>query len=314
MLGYRHLIMESKISEKEASMKQLKDFIQQKRQEKNKDAIQDENLNKARRLWEELEDVPFDETDDSRLVLAEDWHGHPKGTDREEIWYWFEETFHVSVAADLMRLPDSKQQEDEFTPHVDWRGFTQQDFGNLQADRKYDSNCQFNSVFYAGDLQLHITDAEWNYTDKQIRLFSLDHGGTPEAHPHEVAGRLTLNMDEIRSMTYEDFQDKVESHLCHLIRDSLYTSQEEKDALIGIMKEPSPKSWAYAHILDLTSVSKELIRNDGKTLQDIEREWVKPNSRKNMLLHGSSKNLMKKLEASLKKDKEIKKLLSRSGR
>ena len=28
----------------------------------------------------------------------------PIGTHREEIWYWFEERFNISVAKDLMRL------------------------------------------------------------------------------------------------------------------------------------------------------------------------------------------------------------------
>lgn len=30
------------------------------------------------------------------------WNGFPAGTHREEIWHWFEETFGVSVAVDLM--------------------------------------------------------------------------------------------------------------------------------------------------------------------------------------------------------------------
>ena len=58
----------------------------------------------AQRLWGELEDVPFDEDEDGRIILFEDWHGHPKGMEREEIWLWFEKEFGVSVAADLMGL------------------------------------------------------------------------------------------------------------------------------------------------------------------------------------------------------------------
>jgi hypothetical protein len=41
------------------------------------------------KLWEELEDVPFDENENGRLVLANDWYGWSKGTMREDIWSWF---------------------------------------------------------------------------------------------------------------------------------------------------------------------------------------------------------------------------------
>ena len=41
--------------------------------------------------WAELEDVPFDETPDGYLVLAEDFWKFKKGTEREEIWHFFDE-------------------------------------------------------------------------------------------------------------------------------------------------------------------------------------------------------------------------------
>ena len=51
-------------------------------------------------LWEDFGDIPMDpETE----CLEEAWHGFAVGTHREEIWHWFEETFHVSVA-ELMGL------------------------------------------------------------------------------------------------------------------------------------------------------------------------------------------------------------------
>ena len=41
-------------------------------------------------LWDQLEDVPFDEIEDE-LCLAVNWQGWSKGTSREEIWHWFDE-------------------------------------------------------------------------------------------------------------------------------------------------------------------------------------------------------------------------------
>lgn len=56
-------------------------------------------LKKALELWAEFGDVPMNlETE----CIEDDWHDFPAGTNREEIWHWFEEEFGVSVAEDLM--------------------------------------------------------------------------------------------------------------------------------------------------------------------------------------------------------------------
>lgn len=52
-----------------------------------------------KKLWEEFGDIPMDP--DTECIEI-DWHGFPAGTHREEIWLWFEETFSLSVAEDLM--------------------------------------------------------------------------------------------------------------------------------------------------------------------------------------------------------------------
>ena len=49
-------------------------------------------------MWLDLTDVPFDETRDGRLVLAEDWEQFPAGTDREDIWYFFDDNYSKGVA------------------------------------------------------------------------------------------------------------------------------------------------------------------------------------------------------------------------
>lgn len=53
----------------------------------------------VKKLWKDFGDVPMNpETE----CTEEDWHGFAAGTHREEIWHWFEETFSLSVAKDLM--------------------------------------------------------------------------------------------------------------------------------------------------------------------------------------------------------------------
>ena len=202
------------------------------------------------------------------------------------------------------------EQYQDVVPVVDWRGFTEQDFENLQADRMYDPKYEYNHIFYAGDVMLSVEDSV-RYNEKSINLYALENGGTPEASFHNFYKSIGLQMPEVKKMTYEEFQDKVESHLRDAIRSDKHDMlPAQKIFLAENLAKPSPKSWAYAHLYELTALSKELIREDGKSLSDIEKEWVKPNSRKVKLLHGGSKNLMSKLKKELEKDKEIKKILS----
>lgn len=44
-------------------------------------------------MWDELRDVLFDDHEHGDMTLAEDWAGFPAGTEREEIWHWFDD-FH----------------------------------------------------------------------------------------------------------------------------------------------------------------------------------------------------------------------------
>ena len=52
-------------------------------------------------VWELLSDVPVTEDDD----IDEPFLDFPKGTDKFEIWHWFEETFDVSIAQRYFNLP-----------------------------------------------------------------------------------------------------------------------------------------------------------------------------------------------------------------
>ncbi len=52
----------------------------------------------VRDIWDEFGDVPMDPETDCIEVA---WRKFPAGTHREEIWHWFEATFHVRVY-DLM--------------------------------------------------------------------------------------------------------------------------------------------------------------------------------------------------------------------
>lgn len=63
-------------------------------------------------LWEKLEDIPFIEDEDGRLILdlAEPWHGFEPGTTKEEIWHYFDRN-HSKGINYLMNEYESKTKE-----------------------------------------------------------------------------------------------------------------------------------------------------------------------------------------------------------
>lgn len=60
------------------------------------------DLEMAKQLWSEFGDVPIDDTDCITCV----WRSFDKGTNRFDIWHWFETFFEVSVAKDLMEVSE----------------------------------------------------------------------------------------------------------------------------------------------------------------------------------------------------------------
>ncbi len=51
------------------------------------------NINEAKKLWSDFADIPIDENEDIEIKFLD----FPIGTNRFEIWHWFEETYQVSV-------------------------------------------------------------------------------------------------------------------------------------------------------------------------------------------------------------------------
>jgi hypothetical protein len=57
-----------------------------------------EKIEEARKLWNILGNIPIDENDE----IEEPFLHFEIGTDKFEIWHWFEEKFDLSVAKDLI--------------------------------------------------------------------------------------------------------------------------------------------------------------------------------------------------------------------
>ena len=66
----------------------------------NKNLSYDEQDRMIEKLWEELEDIPFDEDKDSgEVYIAQDFQDiFYKGEYREDIWHWFDERHSKGVA------------------------------------------------------------------------------------------------------------------------------------------------------------------------------------------------------------------------
>lgn len=57
-------------------------------------------LEELKKLWDELGDIPINETDG----IDEHFHLWAKGTDKEEIWIWFDDMCPNGIVQDLMSV------------------------------------------------------------------------------------------------------------------------------------------------------------------------------------------------------------------
>lgn len=202
----------------------------------------------------------------------------------------------------------------EFDPVVDWRGFTEQDFENMQVNKMYDVNYGYNHDFYAGDLLLCVKHAVHTVNLIDIMPHIMKDGCTPNAELKEMLGcGMQYEINELRKMTYSEFQDEVSIHLKNLVTKSKMLLPREKTVLAEAINKPIPESWAYEDFKQKLQLAKELVRN-GETLANFEKKYIISDKRQNLLLHGGNKQLMKKLKKELEKDKEIKKILSAPSR
>lgn len=48
-------------------------------------------------MWSELTNIPFDEDNNRELHLSEDWRHFKDGTEREQIWKWFDQQHSKGV-------------------------------------------------------------------------------------------------------------------------------------------------------------------------------------------------------------------------
>ena len=62
------------------------------------DLIEATPIEAAKKQWEDLGDIPVDNLD----CITESFICFERGTSKFYIWNWFEETYNISVAEDLM--------------------------------------------------------------------------------------------------------------------------------------------------------------------------------------------------------------------
>lgn len=69
--------------------------------------------NEIEKMWDELADVPFNEDSEGKLILSVDWKDFTKGTDRDEIWHFFDENHSKGVAWLLYEYTSDNLTKDE---------------------------------------------------------------------------------------------------------------------------------------------------------------------------------------------------------
>ena len=58
------------------------------------------SFGELKKLWSDFEDVPIDKDE----CIDENFHIWCKGTDRYEIWHWFDDRLPHGLAVDLMGI------------------------------------------------------------------------------------------------------------------------------------------------------------------------------------------------------------------
>ena len=61
-------------------------------------------------LWDELADIPVFEDEEGNMCIDIEWNGWKRGTDREEIWKWFDE-HHSKGVGWLMNERNHRKEE-----------------------------------------------------------------------------------------------------------------------------------------------------------------------------------------------------------
>ena len=77
------------------------DFVRSAKQRAGNDI---NSLEVAESLWEKLGDIPVNDDEELDEDYITPWLTFFKGSDKFEVWHWFESHFDISVAKDLMGL------------------------------------------------------------------------------------------------------------------------------------------------------------------------------------------------------------------
>lgn len=200
--------------------------------------VREDNLNKARQVWDELTDVPMDpETE----CIESDWKQFPAGTHREEIWHWIEDIYHVSVAEDLMYACEEPEKKTEKTEigsitcsseylaggDIAQRGYTSTYY--RIGDKYYEDYFSFDD-YGEGDEEPVRYEVE---REEIVKAFA-------EAYVHEntytdiYAGNLDALADE--SVSYEIRDEQIQKEVERYAEDIKITkhTKEEHDSLKDI--------------------------------------------------------------------------------
>ncbi|MDR1202697.1 MAG: hypothetical protein LBL58_13875 [Tannerellaceae bacterium] len=63
------------------------------------------DFDELKKMWSELTDIPIKDDEDGEEVIDAGFYHWPKGTDRYDIWHWFDKQCPNNLNDDLM-FPD----------------------------------------------------------------------------------------------------------------------------------------------------------------------------------------------------------------
>lgn len=248
-------------------------------------------------LWEELEDIPFIEDEDGRLILDSDepWHNFVPGTTKEEIWHYFDRNHskginylvneYESKTKELQEQSKKEDYEAGYSGEYELNDLTQEeqesqmykkiytkDSDGVEEWKEYDSN---GNEIHLKNSNGYETWSTIEYVSKEQYLQEKVEQTKKVGFEKEIKQAIDLDLEE-QNQTLKPLQiiEKIELNpeieFRYLLLDKLKISKDPFEATFRIFEELKQKN----DTKKIQRFNKYLEDNNCKTKKGFEKFFI----------------------------------------
>ena len=198
-------------------------------------------------LWEKLEDIPFIEDEDGRLILDSDepWHNFAPGTTKEEIWHYFDRNHskginylvneYESKTKELQEQSKKEGYEAGYSGEYEPNDLTQEEQESQMYKKIYTKDSdgfeEWTEYDNKGNI-IHFKDSEgfekwYEYNDKGNVIHFKDSEGLEEWIEYDNKGNQIHFKNSYGFETWTEYDDK--GHEIHFKRSTGHETWSEYD-------------------------------------------------------------------------------------